>query len=137
MRALDGDLTGCIRALQSGKPMLASSSPEVAGEWREKVTVEGRRPTRPWQEPARAQGFDTGDPCFAFDLGTSKVMGTGGPIEVSTLVNVMGHLQKRIPGGADGTGINLYPRIDASSVKSFVLSFFSPPSALEEGGTSG
>ena len=136
MRAFDGDLTGCFRTLQSG--MQASSSPEVADEWRAKVTVEGRRPTRPWQEVARAQGLDPDDPCFAFSLDTSKVMGTNGPIEVNTsLEHVMGLLLKRIAGGADGAGFDLYSRMDASSVKPFVRFFLSPPSPLEEGGRLG
>ena len=101
MRALDGDLMGCVRALQSGLLVLASSLPGVADEWRAKIAVEGQRPTRPWQELARAQGLDPGDPCFAFSLGTSKVTGTDGPIEVNTLGYVMGHQQTRISGGAD------------------------------------
>jgi len=92
MRAFDGDLTGCVRTLQSVKLMPASSSPEVADEWRTKVTVEGRRPTRSWQKVARTHGLEPNDPRFAFSLGTSNVMGTDGPIEVNTLEHVMGHL---------------------------------------------
>ena len=55
MRALDGDLTGCVPTLQSSKLMPASSSPEVAGEWRTKVSVEKggilRDRVKRWQEP--------------------------------------------------------------------------------------
>ena len=69
--------------------MLASRSPEEANELRAKVTVPGRRPTGPWQEVARAQGFDPNGSCFAFGLGTAKVMGTGDPIEVNTSEHVM------------------------------------------------
>ena len=137
MRAFGGDLTGCVRTLQSGKLMLASSSPEVSDEWRAKVTVEGRRSTLPWQEVARAQSLDPGDPCFVFSLGSSKLMVTDGPIEVNTLKRAMGHLQKRIAGGAGGSGFDLYSRMDISSVRLFVQFFLSPPSPLEEEGTLG
>ena len=101
IRAFGGDLTGCVLAPQSGKHVLASSSPEVANEWRAKVTVPGLRPTRPWLEVARARGLDPDDPCFYFSPGKSKAMGTDVPIEVSTFEHAMGHLQKRIPGGAE------------------------------------
>jgi len=132
MRAFNGDLTGCFRTLQSGKLMQASSSPEVAEEWRNKVSVAGRRPTRTWQEVAISRGFDPNDPRFTFTLGTSTVMGTDGPVEVNTLEHVMGHLPKRSAGGADGAGFDLYSCMDASSVEPFVQFFLSPLSPLDE-----
>ena len=132
MRAFNGDLTGCFRTLQSGKLMQASSSPEVAEEWRNMVSVAGRRPTRTWQEVAISLGFDPNDPRFTFTLGTSTVMGTDGPVEVNTLENVMGHLPKRSAGGADGTGFDIYSCMDASSVEPFVQYFISPLSPLDE-----
>ena len=135
MRAFGGDLTGCVRTLQSGKLMLASSSPEVADDWRAKITVEGRRPSRPWQKVARALGFDPDDPCFVFSPGMSEVTGTDAPIEVKILEHVMGHLQKRIAGGADGAGFDLHSRMGASFVKPFVNFFFLPPPPLGEWGT--
>ena len=113
--------TGSFRTLQYGMLMLASSSPEVADELRAEVAVEGRRPTRPWKEVARAQSLDPDDPCFAFSPGTSKVMGTDGPIEVNTLEYFLGHLKRRIAGGAGGAGLDLYSRMDASSVKPFAV----------------
>ena len=112
---------------------VSSCSPEVADESRAEVAVEGRRPTRPLQVVARARGFDPDDPCFALSPGTSKVTGTDGPIEVSTLEHVMGHLQTRIAGGTDGAGFGLYSRIDVSSLQPFVRFFLSPISPLEEG----
>ena len=84
IKVLDGDLKGCVRTLQSAKLLLASSLPEVANAWRTKIKVEGRRPARPWQEAARALGFDPNDPRFTFKLDKSHVMGPEGPIEVGT-----------------------------------------------------
>ena len=104
----------------------------MANAWRTKVTVEGRRPIRSWQEVARARGLDPNDPRFTFKLDKSHVMGPDEPIEVDTLKFVMGHLPKRSAGGVDGAGFGIYSCMDASSVKLFVQFSLSPPSPLEK-----
>ena len=83
--------------------------------------------------PGRGKRWQGPKVCFAFSPGTSKAMGTDGPIEVNTLEHVIGHLQKRIAGGAYGAGFDLYSRMHASSVKPFVPFFPVPPSPLGEG----
>ena len=128
-RALVGDLSGATRTLQAGSLLLAEDDPQVVEEWKKKVDVPGRRPTKSWDEVARSKGKDPSSSDFTFVLGKSLVAGTDGPLEVDTLKHVMGHLPSRSAGGLDGNGFGLYATMDDAAVMPFVNSYLAAPPA--------
>ena len=128
-RAMAGDLSGATRTLQAGSLLLAEDDPQVVEEWKKKVDIPGRRPTKPWEEVARGKGKDPSSSEFTFTLGKSLVAGTDGLLEVDTLKHVMGHLPSRSAGGLDGNGFGLYATLDDKAVKPFVNSFLAAPPA--------
>ena len=129
-RAFEGDLNGCLRTLESGK--LIPASAELTEAWKKKVTVDGRRPTQKWEEVVREMGLDPGDERFQITLGKSLIRGPDGHVEVDTLEHVMLHLSKRVAGGVDGTGYDIYGKMYAESVKPFVQYFCTPPPPLAD-----
>ena len=125
LRAFDGDLSGCVQTLESGKLLLASNSSAVVNEWSKKVNTPGRRATSSWQDRARAKGLDPSDSRFSFKLDKSEIAGPDGPMQVDTLIHVMAHLPKRAGGGIDGNGFGVYSTMDTESVRPFVEFFVS------------